>query len=241
MNRHSIICALATVSVLALASPLLSASQKTAGSVSSAKPATNTESSSAQKSAKKIPERAGRTTSPATGSSATSQKSGLTIPEKSLAGPSEPSSTAGTALPSDLKLDWVSINQGGAIALSNGDLVMGLSIAQPVAGEVSSGDLTMGLGFWYGGAAASGGCSCPHQTDLDTDGFSTLLDLGLLIDILFVGGVDPPNPGCPASRGDFDNDGFQTILDLGKLVDYLFAGGADPCDPCNPVQGTCLN
>lgn len=75
--------------------------------------------------------------------------------------------------------------------------------------------------------------ACIHQTDIDGDGYSTALDLGILIDILFLGGTDPQDPGCAVTRADFDCDGYATSLDLGKMIDYLFIGGEGPCDPCS--------
>jgi len=149
--------------------------------------------------------------------------------------PSTPSSS-----PADIVLDWVSVNNGGAIDLASGDIRMGVTVAQPVAGEVSTGDLKMGLGFWYGaGAGGGGGCSCPSQVEYDNDGFPTSLDLGWLIDIVFGGFPEVHDPGCPVSRGDFDFDGFPTTLDVAWMIDYVFGGGPGPCDPCDPVQPAC--
>jgi hypothetical protein len=75
-------------------------------------------------------------------------------------------------------------------------------------------------------------CSCPYQTDFDSDGFLTAVDLGTLIDILFAGVADIQDPACTRTRADFDCDGFATALDLSSLIDHLFAGGGPPCDPC---------
>lgn len=80
--------------------------------------------------------------------------------------------------------------------------------------------------------ASETGCLCPAQGDLDSDGFVTSLDLGTLIDVLFVGHADVHDESCPLTRSDIDCDGFPTSLDLGFMIDHLFAGGAGPCDPC---------
>jgi serine protease len=77
-------------------------------------------------------------------------------------------------------------------------------------------------------------CNCPYQSDFDTDGFLTALDLSEMIDILFAGHADVRDTDCPSPRADFDCDGFSTALDLSGLIDHLFAGGAGPCDPCAP-------
>jgi len=75
-------------------------------------------------------------------------------------------------------------------------------------------------------------CACPFQADFDEDGFSTALDLGSLIDVIFAGAPDILDRACPKTRADFDCDGFATALDLSGLVDYLFQSGNAPCDPC---------
>ena len=137
-----------------------------------------------------------------------------------------------------INLDWVSVNGGGATELAAGDIRLGVTIAQPVAGEVSAGDVKMGLGFWYG-AGTGGSCACPNQAEYDNDGFPTALDLGWMIDIVFGGVPEVHDPGCPVSRGDFDFDGFPTALDVAWMIDYVFGGGPEPCDPCNPVQASC--
>jgi hypothetical protein len=77
-------------------------------------------------------------------------------------------------------------------------------------------------------------CTCPHQGDIEPDGFLTALDLAACIDILFAGSVDAKERWCPSPRMDLDCDGFSTALDLAVLIDHLFAGGDGPCDPCSP-------
>jgi hypothetical protein len=77
-------------------------------------------------------------------------------------------------------------------------------------------------------------CECKYQGDYDADLFLTALDLGNMIDVLFVGKPDIQDPYCPRTRMDFDDDGFATALDLGKLIDHLFVGGPPPADPCLP-------
>jgi hypothetical protein len=75
-------------------------------------------------------------------------------------------------------------------------------------------------------------CSCPFQADYDLDGFITVLDLGVCIDILFASDPDIQDAVCPTTRFDYDCDGFTTTLDLGDMIDYIFASGPGPCDPC---------
>ncbi|MFH1899037.1 MAG: C25 family cysteine peptidase [Patescibacteria group bacterium] len=60
--------------------------------------------------------------------------------------------------------------------------------------------------------------------DVDADGELTALDLGYLIDYLFVGGAEP----VPVESGDIDGSGEINALDLGWLIDILFAGAENP-------------
>lgn len=75
-------------------------------------------------------------------------------------------------------------------------------------------------------------CICSFQGDSDEDGFVTAIDLGRIVDILFVGAYNLSDQGCPSYRFDLDCDGFVTALDLTRMIDYLFASGVAPCDPC---------
>lgn len=238
MKRYTYILVVALLFVALAAPPLFSAQKKSPKLQSPAtSTATKQEEPSKTGKSKAIDSRSnGAETTIKRNQPTTERSIETTRPETAV--PTQPSTQrAGTA--AGIQMDWVSINHGGAIEVASGDLKMGLSIAQTVAGEVSAGDLKMGLGFWYGAAGGAAGCSCPHQADLDTDGFPTTLDLGILIDIAFGGVADVPNPGCPTSRGDFDNDSFVTTLDVGWMIDYLYAGGPEPCDPCNPAQASC--
>jgi len=76
-------------------------------------------------------------------------------------------------------------------------------------------------------------CDCSTPGDLDENGFASTMDLGLFLEALFFGGLDPRAPVCPTTRSDLDCDGFLTALDLGIMVDYFWAGGPPPCDPCD--------
>lgn len=86
---------------------------------------------------------------------------------------------------------------------------------------------------------ANAASDCPHQRDLDGDGFPTAVDLSRLISVLCEGAADATDPNCPTSRSDFDYDGFPTAVDLSRLIGELFEGGGTVCDPCDPVQETC--
>ena len=80
--------------------------------------------------------------------------------------------------------------------------------------------------------ASGPSCLCPSQSDMDGDGFLTILDVGIQIDVLFAGTPDIQDSQCPTRRSDFDCDGFPTSLDLGGLIDHLFGGAPGPCNPC---------
>jgi hypothetical protein len=61
--------------------------------------------------------------------------------------------------------------------------------------------------------------------DLNADGFPDALDLAQMIDILFAGSTNWPEPYW---SGDMDFDRFFTALDLSALIDVLFAGAEPP-------------
>ncbi len=82
-------------------------------------------------------------------------------------------------------------------------------------------------------------CSCPHQGDVDADGFRDAVDLDSLIDILFFNAPDPQDSLCPITRSDLNGDGFSDAVDLGLLIVHLFFNGSDPCDPCDPLDVNC--
>ena len=78
----------------------------------------------------------------------------------------------------------------------------------------------------------AGGGSCPFQGDMNADGFIDSTDLSFEIDVVYFGGLDPPDPECPLTRGDLNCDGFTDSVDLSLLLDFVFFGGVGPCDPC---------
>jgi hypothetical protein len=142
------------------------------------------------------------------------------------------SSPAPAGAPTDLKIDWLSINGGGGTELTAGNIKMGVSIAQSVAGEVSAGNLKMGIGFWYGASGGGSTCDCPFAGDIDGSSAVDATDLQYLIDIVFFGATDVQDPTCPNSRSDFDCSGFSDATDLQFIIDHIFFGGTAPCDGC---------
>lgn len=139
-------------------------------------------------------------------------------------------STQGTAA---IENNWISINHGGATEVSAGNLKLGISIAQPVAGYVEAGNYQLGLGYWYGAAAGgTGTCDCPDQADLDQDDDRDNVDLNIMITIMFFNGDSQQSPNCPAVAIDFNCDGTPDNVDLNWMIDHLFSNGPDPCNPC---------
>ena len=138
-----------------------------------------------------------------------------------------------------INCDWVSINHGGATEVASGDLRLGVSVGQNVAGFVAGGPYQMGLGFWYGTAAAGGGCACDCFGDPMCDGVASILDVVRAVDVAFRGGAPyfDPDPACPLETTDVTCDGVTTILDVVRMVDVAFRGGDAEvlyCDPCAP-------
>jgi hypothetical protein len=96
------------------------------------------------------------------------------------------------------------------------------------------GQLIEPLELTQGSVTVEPNGTCPHQGDIEPDGFITSIDLAGVISALFEGGDDPQDVCCPTTRFDMDCDGFLTSLDLSMMIDYLFGGGPGPCDPTAP-------
>lgn len=142
------------------------------------------------------------------------------------------SSIQPAAVATGLKIDWLSINGGGETELSAGNIKMGVSVAQSVAGEVSAGNIKMGIGFWYGASGSGGACDCSFAGDIDASTAIDATDLQFLIDIVFFGASDVQDPTCPNPRSDLDCSGFPDATDIQFIIDYVFFGGIEPCDGC---------
>ena len=127
------------------------------------------------------------------------------------------------------KLDWYSVNGGGALDASSASYKMGLSVGQPVAGDAASATYRMGIGFWHG----TGGCDCPLQGDVNGDLVLDVFDVIAVIGIAFSGEPDPHDAGCPATRGDVNFDNVTDVFDLIYLIASAFSGGPMPVNPCN--------
>jgi hypothetical protein len=137
--------------------------------------------------------------------------------------------TAGATAPL-YKLDWYSINGGGAIDATSSSYKMGFSAGQSVAGQAGSSSYKLGLGFWYG----AGGCLCRHQGDLVENSFIDVQDVLQLIKIAFTNGEDIKDTDCPKTRGDVNASGFVDVQDVLYLIKTAFTNGPNPVNPCGP-------
>ena len=94
-----------------------------------------------------------------------------------------------------------------------------------------SSNLIMPLDLTPGSVTAA--LQCPHQGDIEPDGFETAVDLSAIIGILYEGDENVKDLCCPTNRFDLDCDGFVTSLDLSVMIDHLYSGGPGPCTPVN--------
>lgn len=140
----------------------------------------------------------------------------LLLPVAALAGP-------------NYNLNWYVVDGGGGNAVASASFKLGVSAAQPVAGEVASPSFRLKMGFWYGART----CHCPFAGDPDGSGATDVLDVVAIIDRAFGGGSCTSDPGCPIERCDFDGSAMTDVLDVVAAVDYAFGGGATPCNPCS--------
>lgn len=77
-------------------------------------------------------------------------------------------------------------------------------------------------------------CSCPYQSDFDSNLLVDAVDLAITIDIVFFAAADIQDPLCPRTRADVSADGTADAVDLAILIDHVFFAGAGPNDPCTP-------
>jgi hypothetical protein len=140
-----------------------------------------------------------------------------------------------------VNMDWYSVNNGGAIEVSAGNIKMGLSIGQNAVGEVSAGNIKMGLGFWYGAAGSSTpSCACDCHADPNCDNVTSVFDVVIIVGVAFRGdpAIADPNPLCSRQTTDVDCNGVTNIFDVTRVVNVAFRGG-DPavefCDACAVV------
>ena len=125
-------------------------------------------------------------------------------------------------------LNWYVVDGGGGNAVASASFNLGVSAAQPAAGEVVSASYRLKMGFWYGAHT----CHCLHQGDITGDAVIDVFDVISEIGIAFSGDPDPQDPACPKTRGDVDNNGVTDVFDVIYLIATSFSGGPGPVNPC---------
>jgi hypothetical protein len=77
-------------------------------------------------------------------------------------------------------------------------------------------------------------CNCPHQGDLNGDGYINVTDILRVIQIAFQNGADVQDPDCPRTRADVNNTGVVDVQDVLYIQDYVWNNGPAPVNPCSP-------
>jgi hypothetical protein len=121
---------------------------------------------------------------------------------------------------------WQVIASAGGLRVL-GDMTVGSTVGQTVAGQSSMGEYVLNSGFqqdFEGGDC----CIPPVRGDVNYD-WAELIDISdllYLIDYMFRGG---PLPACH-EEADINADGAELIdiADLVYLIDYMFRGGPAP-------------
>jgi hypothetical protein len=110
----------------------------------------------------------------------------------------------------DIRLDWRTMDGGGAMYSVNRSLQLGGTIGQPDAGPtMSNRGLTLTGGFWVVTHAGEG---TPCVGDLNGDNQVSLNDLALLL----------AEFGCVSNcTADITNDGQVTLADLALLLSHF--------------------
>ena len=113
---------------------------------------------------------------------------------------------------SDYTLTRTTIDGGGIMFSSGGDLELSGTIGQPDAGTLSGGELALTGGFWFPVAPGDG----------DEDGAVDLVDFGVFNPCL-LGPVDGLDTGC--NRYDSDGSGHIDLRDFAAFQ-ASFTGGS---------------
>jgi hypothetical protein len=114
-----------------------------------------------------------------------------------------------TVLAGGLELDWCTIDGGGAMWTTGGDLELSGTIAQPDAGMTMTGDdLELVGGFWTVVAGEDEFCF----GDLNGDNVINLADLAQLL------GSYGITSDATYEDGDLDGDGDVDLADLAALL-----------------------
>jgi hypothetical protein len=149
--------------------------------------------------------------------------------------PAPPGETtpASEAAAQAIELDVYSINGGGSQEVQAGDLRLGLSVAQPVAGVTSAGAMRLELGYWY--MVAEAACPVTLAGDVNLSGEIVLSDVIYMANYVLKAGPDPQP--CAAS-GDVNCTGEISLADVIYLANYVLKGGPLPCDVCTMIPAT---
>jgi hypothetical protein len=126
--------------------------------------------------------------------------------------------SAYTVCANDLEVDCWTIDGGGVLWSTGGDLELSGTIGQPDAGAMTGGDFELSGGFWAG--VSPGTNVLPG--DMNCDGVVDFYDINPFILRL----TDPPGylakfPDCPDGNGDLNGNGSVGFEDINPFVALL--------------------
>ena len=114
----------------------------------------------------------------------------------------------------DFDISWHTIDGGGEMFTSGGDLELSGAIGQPDAGAMTGGDFELVGGFWAIGGGSSPPCD---PCDMNCDGTVDASDIEFFIDMLFNGATP-----CDTCTGDTNGDGNIDAGDIEGFINCLF-------------------
>jgi hypothetical protein len=123
----------------------------------------------------------------------------------------------------DYDLSWFTIDAGGAMWTTGGELQLSGTIAQPDAGPtLTGGGLSLTGGFWPIGAAV-------HRGDVDCDGLVNTFDIDpFVLALINPAAYQAQFPGCNILNADADCDGLINTFDIDSFVTCIVSG----CPAC---------
>mgnify|MGYP001191602666 CR=1 FL=1 len=130
---------------------------------------------------------------------------------------------AQSALADDFTIAWWSIDGGGGMFCTGGDVALSGTLGQPDAGlEMTGGEFSIVGGFWTPSTPAF------PTGDLGCDGVVDLFDIDPFVLALTSATEDPPfasyhalHPNCDPLLADINGDGSVNLFDIDAFVALL--------------------
>ncbi len=137
----------------------------------------------------------------------------------------------GSSFAQSYTINWQVVSSSGTQSSSGGN-ELSATVGQAAIGPSESSSNRAYQGFWQN--LTPGSC-CVLAGDATHNGAVDILDIILLINFRYKGGVPPVCQGEPERypEADATGNGVTDILDIIRLINYRYKGGLEPI--CGPM------